>query len=137
MNTSELIAWVERHHFCRLNDGTRAVLVALLDAPPDVSVEDALANAAICGSTATGRLRKKRLPPAFAWRRLARSLDMAHRLRADGSVTAAAHAMGCTHSNLCHQMRRSFGRPATRVRRTRRDRALAACWWELHGRGRR
>ncbi len=136
MNCPEIIAWVERRHPCRLNDGTRAVLTAILDAPAGLSLEDACEARGIDYSTARWRLQKKRLPNPTAWRQLRTGLHLARQLRADGSVTVAARTLGCTHSNLCHQMRRSFGRPAARIQRTRRDRALALCWWELHGRGR-
>lgn len=131
--TRPVLAWIEAHHDCRLNDDTRAVVRALLTAAPCVDAGAAMEAIGMSYGTARWRLDKKRLPPPSAWRRLSRGLAIVRAVRRSGgseSQRLIAAALGCSdRTALHHATRRAFGVPLARARRMRPS-ALLARWYE-------
>jgi AraC-like DNA-binding protein len=126
----DVLAYVEHMRPHRLNDDTRAVIRALVADHGGMAAE-CLEAAGVCTATARWRLRKKRLPPAIRWRRLARGLRCTSYLAAhpQASEADAARALGyADHTALIHATRRAFGVSPRAARHQPRAQLLAR-WW--------
>lgn len=127
-----VITWVERHHFARLNDRTRRVVCALLEADARDEVRTALAVAGLRASTARGALEKKRLPSPARWRALGRGLQIAQAVQwqREASTEDLAEQFGyADHTAIAHQLRRTFGVTVTELRARSGRIWLVRRWW--------
>lgn len=128
-----IVQWVERHHEHRLNPAIREQLFDVLARGHEYRTFVEYCEATGQGdSTVRYRLRKKQLPAASAWLRLARALYIADLYRSGMRAEDVGRLMGYQdHSGASKAVRSCFRTPLEATRQMERGEwaPLVRRWW--------